>query len=46
LVEFTVTEEQLRFWNFYDQHVTEPGEIRFMVGYADHLLLNESIQRI
>ena len=46
LVEFTVTEQMLRFWNFNDQHVTEPGEIRFMVGHADHLLLSESIQRI
>ena len=46
LVEFTVTEEQLRFWNFNDQHVTEPGEIRFMVGYADHFLLTEKICRI
>lgn len=46
LVEFTVTEQMLRFWNFKDQHVTEPGEIRLMVGYADHFLLSESIRRI
>ena len=45
-VEFTVTEQMLRFWNMQDQHITEPGEIRFMVGYADHFLLTQSINRI
>jgi hypothetical protein len=45
-VEFTVTEQMLRFWNMQDQHITEPGEIQFMVGYADHLLLTRSINRI
>jgi len=45
-VEFTVTEQMLRFWNFNGQHVTEPGEIRLMVGHADHFLLTQSIQRI
>ena len=45
-VEFTVTEQMLRFWNMLDQHITEPGEIRFMVGYADHFQLTCSIRRV
>lgn len=35
-VTFTVTEPMLRFWNFDNQHVSEPGAFRLMVGYADH----------
>lgn len=37
-VTFTVTEPQLRFWNFENQHVSEPGEFRLSTGYADHLV--------
>ena len=42
-VRFTVTEEMLRFWNFEGQHVSEPGAIELMIGYADHLLLRQQI---
>ena len=37
-VTFTVTEEQLRFWNNAHQFVSEPGLFRISTGYADHLL--------
>ncbi len=37
-VTFTVTEPQLRFWNFACEHVSEPGEFRLSTGYAEHLL--------
>lgn len=35
-VSFTVTEPMLRFWNFENQHVSEKGRFRLMVGHADH----------
>jgi len=35
-VTFCVTEPMLRFWNFNNEHVTEPGTIRLMVGHADN----------
>ena len=37
-VRFTVTEPMLRFWNFENQYVSEPGLFRLSTGYADHLL--------
>ena len=40
-VTFTVTEKQLRFWNFECKEVSEPGEFELSTGYADHLLLTE-----
>ena len=40
-VRFTVTEKQLRFWNFDCQEVSEPGEFEISCGYADHLMLTE-----
>lgn len=45
-VTFTVKEEDLRFWNFEMKHVSEPGKIQLMVGYADHFVLQETIQRV
>ena len=41
-VIFTVTEPQLRFWNFECKEVSEPGEFELSTGYADHLLLTET----
>jgi beta-glucosidase len=41
-VAFTVTEPQLRFWNFECREVSEPGEFEISTGYADHLLLTET----
>ena len=40
-VVFTVTEPQLRFWNFECKEVSEPGEFELSTGYADHLLLTQ-----
>ena len=37
-VTFSVTEEMLRFWNADMQHVSEPGDFKLMVGYADHFV--------
>ena len=42
-VRFTVPEEMLRFWNFEGQHVSEPGTIELMIGYADHFLFRQQI---
>lgn len=41
-VVFTVTEPQLRFWNFECKEVSESGEFELSTGYADHLLLTET----
>ena len=38
-VIFTVTEKQLRFWNFDCEEVSEPGVFELSAEYADHLLL-------
>ena len=45
-VTFTVKEEDLRFWNFEGKHVSEPGDIQLMVGYADHFLLEDTIRLV
>lgn len=37
-VTFTVTEPQLRFWNFDNEYVSEPGEFHLSTGCADHLV--------
>lgn len=45
-VVFTVREEQLRFYNMEGREVSERGEIQLSTGYADHLILAESIEII
>ena len=40
-VPFTVTEEQLRFWNFECKEVSESGDFELSTGWADHLLLTQ-----
>ena len=45
-VEFTVTEEQLRFWNFDCELVSEPGEFELSTGFADHLLLTKRFELV
>ena len=45
-VEFTVTEEQLRFWNFGCELVSEPGEFELSTGFADHLLLTKRFELV
>lgn len=44
-VTFTVTEKQLRLWNFECQEVSEPGEFELSTGYADHLILTKKFER-
>ena len=43
-VRFTVTEEMLRFWNFEGRHVSEPGTIELMIGYADHFCTRATVK--
>ena len=45
-VAFTVTEAQLRFWNFDCECVSEPGMFELSTGYADHLKLTKSFRLI
>ena len=45
-VVFTVREKQLRFFNMDGREISEPGEIRFSTGFADHLILTEKIERV
>ena len=40
-VTFTLTEKQLRFYNFECREVSEPGDFELSTGYADHLLLTK-----
>lgn len=41
-VEFEITEEKLRFWNFENKLVSESGRFEISTGYADHLLHTKS----
>ena len=41
-VTFTVTEKQLRFYDFSAREVSEPGMFELSTGYADHLLLTKA----
>ena len=43
-ITFTVTESRLRFWNFENQWVSEPGEFEVSTGYADHLILTQAFR--
>lgn len=40
-VTFTVTEKQLRFYDFNAREISEPGVFELSTGWADHLLLTE-----
>ena len=41
VIKFTINEEMLRFWNYNNEFVSEPGEFKISTGYADHLLLTK-----
>lgn len=45
-VSFPVTEEMLRFWNFDNQHVSEPGAIELKFGWADHFCQEMTVQLV
>ena len=42
-VTFTVSEPQLRFWDFSCREISEPGAFELSTGYADHLLLTATL---
>ena len=43
-VVFTVTEKQLRLWDFDCREVSESGTFEVSCGYADHLLLTRTFR--
>ena len=43
-VAFTVTEKQLRLWNYDCREVSEPGVFELSTGWADHLLLTKAFE--
>lgn len=43
-VVFTVRESQLRFYNTEGKEVSEPGEFRLFIGFADHPALTGSFR--
>ena len=38
VIEFTISEAMLRFWNNEHKSVSEPGVFEISTGYADHLI--------
>ena len=38
VIEFTIEEPMLRFWNAKNEFVSEPGLFEISTGYADHLI--------
>ena len=38
VVQFTIDETMLRFWNNDHKFVSEPGLFKISTGYADHLI--------
>jgi len=45
-VTFKVNEPMLRYWNFDCQHVSEAGEFKLSVGYANHAKLSEKFRLV
>ena len=43
VVEFTIEEPMLRFWNNRNQFVSEPGTFEIATGYADHLIHKKNL---
>ena len=43
-VIFTVTEKQLRFWDFECRYRSEPGLFEISTGWADHLLCTKAFE--
>ena len=44
VVEFTIEEPMLRFWNNKHEFVSEPGMFEISTGYADHLILTRELK--
>ena len=45
-IEFSITAENLKFWNADNKFVFEPGEFEISTGYADHLKLTKCFKLI
>ena len=43
-VEFIVTEPMLRFWNCDNEFVSEKGQFKLSVGYADNMIFTKDFQ--
>jgi len=43
IVEFSITTENLKFWNADNRFVFEDGEFEISTGYADHLILTKNL---
>ena len=46
VVEFTIDEPMLRFWNNKQEFVSEKGMFEISTGYADHLILTKNLYLI
>lgn len=46
VVEFTIDETMLRFWNNEHKFVSEPGLFEISTGYADHLIFTKNLNLI
>lgn len=46
VIEFTIEESMLRFWNNKHEFVSEPGRFEISTGYADHLLHTKDLQLV
>lgn len=44
VVEFTIDETMLRFWNNEHKFVSEPGLFEISTGYADHLIYTTDLE--
>ena len=44
VIEFTIEEPMLRFWNNKHEFVSEPGLFEISTGYADHLILTKELR--
>ena len=44
VVEFTIDETMLRFWNNENRFVSEPGLFKLSTGYADHLIYTTDLE--
>lgn len=43
VIEFTIEEPMLRFWNNENKFVSEPGVFQISTGYADHLIHTQEL---
>ncbi len=46
MVEFTIEEPMLHFWNNKQEFVSEPGLFEISTGYTDHLILTRDLKLV